>query len=165
MTQPNPSQTKPRQHNTAQHNKTQPKNQTKPSQAKPSQTPTLTPPPLFPVQPNTITNTFFFHWVLSRQSHDRPDGLTYRQSIKNIIKKDGGGARGAFGVFGRGLCGRVAASALQVTSREGGRENKESGMGGVLRGRGMYCMQYQLVSRCEIFVQWALSSQYPARRV
>eukprot|EP00904_Undaria_pinnatifida_P008552 jgi/Undpi1/4827/HiC_scaffold_19.g08180.m1 len=48
-----------------------------------------------------------------RQSHDRPDGLTYRQSIKNIIKKDGGGARGAFGVFGRGLCGRVAASALQ----------------------------------------------------
>lgn len=50
-----------------------------------------------------------------RQSHDHPDGLTYRQSIKAIIKKDGGGARGALGVFGRGLGGRVAASALQVS--------------------------------------------------
>lgn len=49
-----------------------------------------------------------------RQSHDKPDGLSYRQSIAQIIKKDGGGARGALGVFGRGLGGRVAASALQV---------------------------------------------------
>jgi len=50
-----------------------------------------------------------------RQSHDHPDGLSYRQSIKAIIKKDGGGTRGALGVFGRGLGGRVAASALQVS--------------------------------------------------
>eukprot|EP00752_Nemacystus_decipiens_P005781 g5230.t1 len=48
-----------------------------------------------------------------RQSHDKPDGLSYRKSIIQIIKKDGGGARGALGVFGRGLGGRVAASALQ----------------------------------------------------
>lgn len=52
-----------------------------------------------------------------RQSHDRPDGLSYRTSIMQIIKKDGGGARGALGVFGRGLGGRVAASALQVKRR------------------------------------------------
>ncbi|CAN0213450.1 unnamed protein product [Ectocarpus sp. 8 AP-2014] len=48
-----------------------------------------------------------------RQSHDRPDGLSYAKSIKQIIKKDGGGTRGVLGVFGRGLGGRVAASALQ----------------------------------------------------
>ncbi|CAN0415930.1 unnamed protein product [Laminaria digitata] len=61
------------------------------------------------------SNAFRVLKVYSRQSHDRPDGLTYKQSIKQIIKKDGGGVRGAFGVFGRGLGGRVAASALQVT--------------------------------------------------
>lgn len=54
-----------------------------------------------------------------RQSHDKPDGLSYRQSIEQIIKKDGGGARGALGVFGRGLGGRVAASALQVKAVKG----------------------------------------------
>lgn len=56
------------------------------------------------------------HRMQHRQSHDKPDGLSYRQSIMQIIKKDGGGARGAFGVFGRGLGGRVAASALQVNA-------------------------------------------------
>lgn len=50
----------------------------------------------------------------NRQSHDEPGGLTYMHSIKNIIKKDGGGVRGVLGVLGRGLGGRVAASALQV---------------------------------------------------
>ncbi|CAM9463625.1 unnamed protein product [Scytosiphon promiscuus] len=48
-----------------------------------------------------------------RQSHDHPNGLSYAQSVRHIIKKDGGGARGVLGIFGRGLGGRVAASALQ----------------------------------------------------
>lgn len=51
---------------------------------------------------------------LNRQSHDQPGGLTYMHSIRKIIKKDGGGVRGVLGVLGRGLGGRVAASALQV---------------------------------------------------
>ncbi|CAM9959742.1 unnamed protein product [Pylaiella littoralis] len=62
-----------------------------------------------------------------RQSHDHPEGLSYRQSIKQIIKKDGGGVRGTLGVFVRGLGGRVAASALQVgdiTMRQDGEDHR-----------------------------------------
>ena len=61
----------------------------------------------------SVSVLFFFRF-LDRQSHDRPDGVSYVQSIKQIVTKDGGGARGAMGVLGRGLGGRMAGSALQV---------------------------------------------------
>lgn len=52
---------------------------------------------------------------VARQAHQKPEALSYQQSVAQIINKDGGGTRGAMGVFGRGLGGRIAASGVQVS--------------------------------------------------
>ncbi|CAM9829981.1 unnamed protein product [Discosporangium mesarthrocarpum] len=56
---------------------------------------------------SAMTSNVFRVLKVHRQSH--PEGVTYRQTIEQIKTKDGS----LRGVFGRGLWGRVGASALQ----------------------------------------------------
>lgn len=63
---------------------------------------------------HTLHSPLLYLVLCVRQSHHMGDKMTYMKSIAQIVQKDGGGARGAMGVFGRGLAGRAAASGMQV---------------------------------------------------